>query len=229
MGSIFFSVFLFCLNVQAQRVDKISLLELYSSEGCSSCPPAEKSLHDLRGHKNLWKKFVPINFHVDYWNRLGWVDAFSSKKFTNRQHDYANAWRVQRVYTPAFVVDGVEKGSSLPPHSVGSAKSNTSITIEKVSKNFLRVRVNSQNNDQLKLNFALLANGLESDVKSGENKGKNLKHNFVVMDLTEEPIKGINEFKITNPQAPYKSLSYAVWVSSKTTLEVIQAAGGDLK
>jgi hypothetical protein len=223
-----FIVFLLCANVQALQVEKVSLLELYSSEGCSSCPPAEKSLYDLISHKDLWKKFVPINFHVDYWNRLGWVDVFSSKKFTDRQRDYANLWKTDRVYTPAFVVNGAERGSSLPALSESSAKSNVRIGIEKVSEHLLNIRVTSQNKSQFKLNFALLANGLESVVKSGENKGRTLKHNFVVMELIEEPIKEINMFKITKPKVPYKSLSYAVWVSSKTTAEVIQATGGDL-
>ena len=228
MSSIFFLISLLCANIHAQQVDKVSLLELYSSEGCSSCPPAEKSMYDLKNDKNLWKKFVPINFHVDYWNRLGWVDAFSSKKFTDRQHSYANIWKVNRVYTPAFVVDGREKGSQLPQTLESGVRSIGRIIIEKASENLLKVRVTSPNNAQFKLNFALLANGLESAVKSGENKGRILKHNFVVMELAEEPIKETNEFKITKPQVPHKSLSYAVWVTSKTTLEVIQAAGGDL-
>lgn len=225
--SVFLTLF-FCINGQALEVEKVSLLELYSSEGCSSCPPAEKALYDLREDKNLWKKFVPINFHVDYWNQLGWIDAFSSKKFTDRQHDYANAWKARRVYTPAFVVDGVEKGAQLPLLTVNKAKSSLSINIKKESENLLKVMVGGSTSGPLKLNFALLANGIESAVKSGENKGRTLKHNFVVVELTEQPLKETNEFKITKPNVPHKSLSYAIWVSSKTTLQVIQAAGGDL-
>ncbi len=216
------------LRLEAQQVDKISLVELYSSEGCSSCPPAEESLYNLKSHKNLWKTFVPINFHVDYWNRLGWVDVFSNKKFTDRQHTYASVWRTTRVYTPAFVLDGLEKGSRLPAFKESRVKSDQRINVEKTSENTLRVRLSSKNSQQFKLNFALLANGIESVVKSGENAGRTLKHNFVVMELREEPMNEVHEFKIIKPNASYKSLSYAVWISDKATSVVVQAAGGDL-
>ncbi|MGZ3691649.1 MAG: DUF1223 domain-containing protein, partial [Pseudobdellovibrio sp.] len=92
---------------------KPKLIELFSSEGCSSCPPAEESLAELVHHPLLWKSFVPVNFHVDYWNRLGWTDPYSKKLFTERQHDYARFWNTGTVYTPAFVVDGDSAGSSL--------------------------------------------------------------------------------------------------------------------
>ena len=216
------------LNLEAQQTDKVSLVELYSSEGCSSCPPAEESLYNLKSHKNLWKTFVPINFHVDYWNRLGWVDVFSNKKFTERQHSYANVWKTTRVYTPAFVVDGLEKGSRLLALTESRVESNHRISVEKTSENILKVRLSTKNAQQFKLNFALLANGLESVVKSGENAGRTLKHNFVVMELREEPMNEVHEFKIVKPSVSYKSLSYAIWISDKVTAEVVQAAGGDL-
>jgi hypothetical protein len=217
------------LNSEAQQTDKVSLVELYSSEGCSSCPPAEEALYNLKNHKNLWKTFVPINFHVDYWNRLGWIDVFSNKKFTDRQHSYANVWKIKRVYTPAFVVDGLEKGSSIPSLKESNVKSSHRISVDKTSENVLKVRLNTKNSSQFKINFALLANGLESVVKSGENAGRTLKHNFVVMELREEPINEIHEFKIVKPSVSYKSLSYAIWISDKVTSEVVQAVGGDLK
>ncbi len=84
------------------------LLELFTSEGCSSCPPAEKWLSELRGNSRLWKQFVPLAFHVDYWDRLGWTDRFANKVFTARQQAYSAAWRSGTVYTPAFVLDGRE-------------------------------------------------------------------------------------------------------------------------
>jgi hypothetical protein len=85
-----------------------SLLELYTSEGCSSCPPAESWLSRLKESPGLWKEFVPVAFHVDYWDYLGWRDPWSSKTFTDRQHAYAHAWRSDSVYTPGFVLNGKE-------------------------------------------------------------------------------------------------------------------------
>ncbi|HSH39027.1 MAG TPA: DUF1223 domain-containing protein, partial [Chthoniobacterales bacterium] len=69
------------------------LLELFTSEGCSSCPPAERWVSELRANPRLWKDFVPVAFHVDYWDRLGWPDRFAKKAFTGRQQAYAAAWR----------------------------------------------------------------------------------------------------------------------------------------
>ena len=85
-----------------------ALVELYTSEGCSSCPPAEAWMSRLQGDPGLWKKFVPIAFHVDYWDRLGWRDRFSSRQWTERQSRYAALWQSESVYTPAVVLSGKE-------------------------------------------------------------------------------------------------------------------------
>src|SRR6476659_1367183 len=85
-----------------------SLIELFTSEGCSSCPPAEKWLSALKSSSDLWKKAVPVAFHVDYWDHLGWRDRFAKPEFTSRQQRYAAAWGGDSVYTPGFVVNGKE-------------------------------------------------------------------------------------------------------------------------
>src|SRR5438552_17449486 len=85
-----------------------TLIELFISEGCSSCPPAEKWLSGLKSNRDLWKKIVPVAFHVDYWDRLGWRDRFAKPEFTSRQQRYAAAWGGDSGYTPGFVVNGKE-------------------------------------------------------------------------------------------------------------------------
>src|ERR1700676_2382139 len=84
------------------------LLELFTSEGCSSCPPAEAWLSKLKNESRLWKDFVPLAFHVDYWDHLGWRDPFASKEWTARQYRYSSSWNGNSVYTPGFVLDGRE-------------------------------------------------------------------------------------------------------------------------
>src|SRR5580693_7997010 len=79
-----------------------SLLELYTSEGCSSCPPAETWLSRLKASPGLWGDFVPVAFHVDYWDYLGWRDPWAKSEFSNRQRAYAARWHSQSVYTPGF-------------------------------------------------------------------------------------------------------------------------------
>src|SRR5271155_1572909 len=85
---------------------RVSLLELYTSEGCSSCPPAEEWLSKLKENPRLWKDYVPVAFHVDYWDGLGWPDRFASPAYTQRQRSYAQVWGGDTVYTPELVVDG---------------------------------------------------------------------------------------------------------------------------
>src|SRR6266480_7047743 len=87
---------------------KTHLLELFTSEGCSSCPPAEAWLSKLKAQPRLWKDFVPLAFHVDYWDHLGWRDPFAAKEWTARQHQYSASWKSESVYTPGFVLDGRE-------------------------------------------------------------------------------------------------------------------------
>ena len=87
---------------------QVALVELYTSEGCSSCPPAESWLSGLKEKPGLWNEFVPIAFHVDYWNYLGWRDKWSSKQYSDRQRDYAGVWGSESIYTPEFVLNGKE-------------------------------------------------------------------------------------------------------------------------
>src|SRR4051794_26867392 len=93
---------------RASETTQTSLIELFTSEGCSSCPPAEDWLGRLKQHPGLWQDFVPVSFHVDYWDGLGWPDRFARKEFTARQNTYARSWKAASVYTPGFVLDGRE-------------------------------------------------------------------------------------------------------------------------
>src|SRR5512134_3098532 len=88
--------------------NRTELLELYTSEGCSSCPPAEAWLSRLKSSPRLWKDFVPVAFHVDYWDYLGWRDPFGTADYSERQRAYAAQWKSRSVYTPGFVLDGKE-------------------------------------------------------------------------------------------------------------------------
>src|SRR5262245_43259594 len=81
----------------------VVILELFTSEGCSSCPPADKLLPELT---KLGSNIIPISFHVDYWNRLGWVDPFSSSNYSDRQRKYGEQFKLESIYTPQLVVNG---------------------------------------------------------------------------------------------------------------------------
>ena len=107
--SLFFSMGLFVLAdlVSAQRAvaDDAVLVELFTSQGCSSCPPADQMISNL-GRERGDVEIIPLSFHVDYWNYIGWQDVFSSNKWSERQRQYTAALPGNRTYTPQLVVQG---------------------------------------------------------------------------------------------------------------------------
>src|SRR5439155_1000874 len=103
-----------------------ALLELFTSEGCSSCPPADALLARLASEaRRSGRRVYALSFHVDYWDRLGWKDRFSSAAFTQRQGDYARRFRLASLYTPQLVVNGAQEivGSDAPRVEVANARS----------------------------------------------------------------------------------------------------------
>jgi hypothetical protein len=210
-----------------------SLIELFTSEGCSSCPPAEKWLSALKASPDLWKKAVPVAFHVDYWDHLGWRDRFAKPEFTSRQHQYAAAWGGDSVYTPSFVVNGKEwrgwfGGNAMPITSTKVGVLRVSVGDDgKVSATFAPDTMQTR---PLALNVALLGNDLESDVKRGENSGRKLRHDFVVLQLAKTDLiasgdRWIGSISIPKQNAE-KPRAFAAWVSEEDVDSPIQATGG---
>ena len=205
---------------------KTSLLELYSSEGCNSCPPAEEWFGRLKDNPRLWKDFVPVAFHVDYWDNLGWPDRFARKEYTARQNRYAHDWKAESVYTPEFVWDGKEwHKSALPGPSMAKAGVLTVKETEpgKFSVSFAGA---SASNADWEFNVAVLGFDLSSKVTAGENAGHTLTHDFVVLDFHQKTARnGEAVFELKRPKGASR-LALAVWVSQSGKLEPVQALGG---
>ena len=207
-----------------------SLIELYTSEGCSSCPPAERRLNELDHHPGLWTDFVPIAFHVDYWNYIGWSDRFSSPAYTARQRHYSKQWKARTIYTPCFVENG-KAGRSFHP-KVGHGKPGvlkatiTGKTIE------IQFTPNSPAPKKLIAWAAPLSGRRVTQVKAGENRGRTLEHCFVALDLSSAEMK-LEEGKGWTAELPLKTelkpQALAIWVSGFQSLEPIQATGGWFK
>jgi hypothetical protein len=214
-----------------------TLIELFSSEGCSSCPPAETWISALKTRPDLWKSVVPVVFHVDYWDNLGWPDRFASRAYTERQRRYASAGRIESIYTPGFVVNGLEWRGWFDHQPLPAAK----------SANVGKLRVTLRDRGHVDIVFtpvgavpksaqvelALLGGGLASDVRSGENSGRRLMHDFVALHLaTATPVLEGNRLKATlllpeKPIAPPNAL--AAWITIGDDHTPIQATGGWLK
>ena len=212
---------------------KVQLLELYTSEGCSSCPPAERWLSSWTQHPDLWLGVVPVVFHVDYWNYLGWEDPFSSSAWSDRQRRHAEEGGVRSVYTPGFVVDGREwrgwfRGSSLPNRSRAAGTLEVSVQNNRVSARYDALDGEPA---KLSLEIALLGFDLTTPVRAGENRGRALTHQFSVLahDRAEAVSQGAGNawsLEIPQPRVSSERAALAVWVTAAGRLEPLQATGG---
>ena len=219
----------------------VSLVELFTSEGCSSCPPAERWLNSLSQHPDLWDKFVPIAFHVDYWNYLGWDDRFAQKRFSTRQRNYAHEFAERTVYTPGVRKDGREwfawrprffdQGTPLINPQPATAGKLT-LKVDDNGKFTAVFATNQALNSSL--NIAVLGMDLTTQVSRGENSGKQLHHEFVAIGLDQYPDTTTNGYPIWSGTLPdhdpniSSKLAIAAWVTAPNSLKPIQATGGVL-
>ena len=212
-----------------------TVIELFTSEGCSSCPKADAWMSQLKSSRDVWKNIVPAAFHVDYWDGLGWPDRFDKPEFTQRQRRYAFSWPTGAVYTPMFVVNGKEwrgwfNGEAVPGRSEKAGTLSVTLTSgTEVTATFIGTRQRL-----LKLEVALLGNNLDSDVKRGENRGRKLHHDFVVLQLAKSEMTNQGNLwtgtvLLSSNAETDKATALAAWVKSGETAPPIQATGGWLK
>jgi hypothetical protein len=216
--------------------ERTALLELYTSEGCSSCPPAEAWLSGLQHSPKLWKDFAPVAFHVDYWNSLGWKDVFSDAAFSERQRDYAQLWRSENIYTPEFILNGREWHNWLAgkngPSSGGEPAGILTVTSTDTNRWQASFVPEKNAGAHYEIHAALLAGGTGSDVNAGENRGRRLNHDFAVVNLVEIGMTASNASAqgkfILDPARFHsgKTLALTVWVTRAGELEPLQATGG---
>jgi hypothetical protein len=207
-------------------LQKVHLIELFTSQGCSSCPPAEAWMSKLKAEPQLWKDFVPIAFHVDYWDRLGWRDPFAAKEWTARQYQYSANWKSEGVYTPGFVLDGrewMERRVPAPSNDKPGVLKLSNVS-DKVSAEFNPTNGGTKDVD---LHIATLGFDLNTKVIAGENNGRNLRQDFVVLSLQSERMSD-GKTQIALP-ADSRAGAIAAWITAPNQLEPIQAVGGWLR
>lgn len=177
-----------------QAADRPVVLELFTSQSCSSCPPAEALIHQLRSTQPIaGVKLIALSEHVDYWDQLGWRDPYSSQQYTRRQQQYAaQVFRSSEVYTPQLVVDGYEQavGSDTSavmaaihsaalaqtlPVTVSARRSGDEVTVD--------VSVKGSNSSDAAIWLALTENGIATHVGGGENGGRTLHEDGIVRVL----------------------------------------------
>jgi hypothetical protein len=174
--------------------NQITFIELYTSEGCSSCPPAETIFNELVQKSN--PNLIAITFHVDYWDRLGWKDSFSDKKWTNRQGDYKEFFKNESIYTPQMIVNGTKE-------FVGSNEIKVTNSLQNKIKieNQIDLRSNLKNGNLIidylisgktenkNLTLVLVQKQAEVFVKRGENSGRKLLHTNIARSIIDVDLK----------------------------------------
>lgn len=217
--------------------EPVALIELFTSEGCSSCPPADRWLSSLKDDPGLWTDFVPVAFHVDYWDAIGWPDRFADPRFGQRQRRYYAEGVVRGVYTPGVIAGGQEWRSWRRRGAVPAAAGAGGLLTASLDGGELRVRYAAPENElkdsDYQVHVAWLAMDQLSEVRAGENRGKQLINDFVVLDTTDLPLEaadGVTEARFSaRISAASEAMALAVWVSPVGEQAPLQATGGWLR
>jgi hypothetical protein len=181
------------VKVDAAGTHAPVVVELFTSEGCSSCPPADRLLMELQKQSRPDAEIIVLSEHVDYWDFQGWKDPFSARQFSDRQAQYAQQQLSSDVYTPQMFVDGHKgfTGSDSAQaveeiRNAGKAE-KIGVTIEQLDSAMgsTRVRITTTAGKDAELLLAITEDGLESKVARGENSGRFLTHTGVVRSLTK--------------------------------------------
>jgi hypothetical protein len=209
------------------------VVELFTSEGCSSCPPADSLLSKL-GQSGAVEgaEVLILGEHVDYWNHLGWSDRFSSAGFTQRQGEYARRFNLDSGYTPQMVIDGhtelvgndesgVRRQIALAAHTPKPAQ----VKLGWSNDGPLQVEINGTNERDEKVLLAITEDGLSTQVGKGENGGRTLRHSGVVRELRE-----IGSLRHGKYSSAVKAARHPEWKSENLRVVVfVQKAGcGDI-
>jgi len=175
-----------------------ALLELYTSEGCSSCPPADELMGKIQNEYKDRELYV-LSYHVDYWDKQGWKDIFSKADYTKRQYDYAKFMEKDPIYTPQLIINGkidyIGSEETAVRNGIKSALSKTAVTelsLEATQQNTkLNLNYNvskaTQNN---RLLIAVVQKSAKSNVKRGENAHRILSHYQIVRSLSNFALSG---------------------------------------
>ncbi len=219
---------------------RVSMLELYTSEGCSSCPPADRWLARFLDDPRLWRQVVPVAFHVDYWDYLGWRDPFAEPAYAERQRNHARAGNLNSVYTPGLLLNGREwraffghRNLLLPTDRPGTLLLDREGS--ELQARFVPDQHRLSAGQDYRISVALLGFGIVSHVVRGENAGRRFVRNFSVLGFRQRVLqrdkdRGFSAV-LSLPGSAHAAKRYAVaaWLSVGQDMRVLQAVGDFLQ
>lgn len=219
----------------ASGASQVTLIELFTSEGCSSCPPAERWLNNLESDPGLWHDFVPVAWHVDYWDYLGWKDPFADPAHAKRQRRYAAEEGARTVYTPGVFRNGRAWSDWRAGGRIASRRSSPGNLVVRREGDRITARFEptSANGARMVLNVAVLGMGFETEVRAGENRGRALSHEFVLIGqgaraMTREGNHYVAETPFPVADHATQRTALVAWVSTRASQRPVQAVGGFL-
>ena len=231
---LFVSLFQNCSNAQNPEPtgnSGFALVELFTSEGCSSCPPADALVNDLYKQSTENKQAIFIlNFHVDYWNYLGWKDPYSREEFTQRQYVYGEHFENGRVYTPEMHVNG---GKAFVGSESAEVRSQIKNALEKLSPNRISLNYSDgklsysavnkvSGNEQVYLAF--IEFNCSSAITAGENEGKKLFHNSVVREFRKLNSDSSGAIEVPVAYRNKNKYGAVIWTQNFESMTISSAA-----
>jgi len=211
------------------------VVELFTSQGCSSCPPADAVIHDLNRDPALRGHVIPLAYHVDYWDRLGWRDPFSNAGWSQRQVRYAKALHLSSAYTPQAVIGGTRElvGSNRPAlnaalEQASNDKPRGEVTLAaRRDRDTVVATIHATVPAGADLMLALTQDDISTKIENGENAGRTLTNDAIVRRLVRvDPGQTTVTFKI---DPAWRNLSAAAFVQDRSTLAIGAAAGAQVQ
>jgi hypothetical protein len=211
------------------------IVELFTSQGCSSCPPADALIHEIANDPAMRGRVIPLAFHVDYWDSLGWRDSFSSAEWTQRQTRYARTMHLNSAYTPQAVVNGTREfvGSNRSAltaalENASNVKSGADVTLtarREGNSLMATIHATARSNDDLML--AIVEDGVTTKIEHGENAGRTITNDAIVRKLVRVT-RG--QTAVTVPiDAAWHNLTATTFLQDRGTLVISAAVTADVK
>jgi hypothetical protein len=222
--------------------EPITVLELFTSQGCSSCPSADRLLSQTifeAARQN--KKIYALSFHVDYWNRLGWADPFSSKQFSERQANYVDALNINGAYTPQMVVNGAYQFTGSDKEALNKYITTTQRIKASIRFKTLEAKQKEKSSIEIKyalegdvkdckINLALVSAKETTFIKRGENEGvtlinENVVRNFITKKAIAEDVISIDTKNISTES----KMAVIAYIQEQNNYRIVGAASVSIK